>query len=93
MLAEALATRRLRGATAVVSEAEDGTVTIRVNGHALAAQLYPKDHAYLEGVFDWIAAGQQARGAARLANPKITKRQKQRIRTGSPLCFPAPPPG
>src|SRR5262245_51272854 len=59
---------------AIVSEAEDGTVTIRANGHVLPARLYPKDHAqldpgavvehqHLDGVFDWIAAQQQQRDA------------------------------
>src|SRR5207247_335204 len=39
VLEDTVATRRLRGATAMVSEAEDGTVTIRVNGRALPARL------------------------------------------------------
>src|SRR2546428_7762085 len=46
VLEDNVATRRLRGATAVVSEAEDGTVTIRVNGRALPARLYPTEHAH-----------------------------------------------
>ena len=73
----------------MVSEAEGGTVTIRVNGRALPARLYRKDHAqlapgvvvdypHLDGVFAWIAAQQQERDAARLANPKISRREKQR---------------
>jgi len=103
VLEDNVATRRLRGATAVVSEAEGGTVTIRVNGRALPARLYPKDHAqlapgvvvdypHLDGVFAWIAAQQQARDAARLANPKISGREKQRIRAGSAPRTPAPSP-
>ena len=104
VLDDSIATRRLRGATALVSEAEDGTVTIRANGHRLAARLYPKDHAqldpgviveyeHLDGVFAWIAAQQQERDAARLANPKISGREKQRIRAGSAPRIPAAPPG
>jgi len=104
VLEDAVATRRLRGAMAVVSEAEDGTVTIRVNGRVLPARLYPKDHAqlapgvvvdypHLDGVFAWIAAQQQERDAARLANPKISEREKQRIRAGSAPRTPAPSPG
>ena len=100
MLEDAVPTRRLRGATAVVSEAEDGTVTIRVNDRVLPARLYPKDHAqldpgvvvdypHLDGVFAWIAAQQQERDAARLANPKISGREKQRIRAGSAPRTPA----
>ena len=104
VLEDAVATRRLRGATAVVSEAEDGTVTIRVNGRVLPARLYPTEHAHLDpgvvveyphldGVFAWIAAQQQERDAARLANPKISGREKQRIRAGSAPRIPAPSPG
>src|SRR5881296_1538804 len=100
VLEDAVATRRLRGATAVVSEAADGTVTIRVNDRVLPARLYPKDHAqldpgvvvdypHLDGVFAWIAAQQQERDAARLANPKISGREKRRIRAGSAPRTPA----
>src|SRR5205823_4452562 len=35
LLEDSVATRQLRGATATVSEAEDGTVTIRANGRLL----------------------------------------------------------
>lgn len=101
VLADSVATRRLRGATAIVSEAEDGTVTIRANGRVLAARLYPKDHAqldpgavvehkHLDGVFAWIAAHQQERDVTRLASLKISRREKQRIRASSPPRFPAP---
>jgi len=104
VLEDAVATRRLRGTMAVVSEAADGTVTIRVNGTVLPARLYPKDHAqldpgvvveykHLDGVFAWIAAQQQARDAARLASRKLTGREKRRLRTGDPVRTPAPPPG
>ena len=104
VLEDGVATRRLRGATAVVSEAADGTVTIRVNGSVVPARLYPRDHAqldpgvvvehkHLDGVFAWIAAQQQARDVARLASPKITRREKQRLRAGSALRIPAPLPG
>jgi transposase len=104
VLKDSVATRRLRGAVAVVSEAEDGTVTIRANGRVLPARLYPKDHAqldpgrvvehkHLDGVFGWIATQQQQRDAVRLANPKVSGREKQRIRAGSTPRIPAPPPG
>jgi hypothetical protein len=103
VLQDSVATRRLRGATAVVSEAADGTVMIRVNGTVLPARLYPKDHAqldpgvivehqHLDGVFAWIAEQQQQRDAARLASPKLTGREKRRIRTGAPIRTSAPPP-
>ena len=102
MLEDAVANRRLRGATAVVSEAEDGSVTIRANDRVLAARPYPKAHAHLDpgavvehkrldGVFAWIAAQQHERDAARLANPKITLREKQRLRAGSAPRIPASP--
>src|SRR5205809_884351 len=48
VLDDTVATRRRRGATVVVSEAEDGTVTMRINGRVLAARLYPKGHAQLD---------------------------------------------
>ena len=103
VLEDSIATRRLRGATAIVSEAEDGAVTVRANGQVLAARLYPKDHAqldpgvvvdhkHLDGVFAWIAAQQRERDALRLASPKISRREKQRIGTGSPLRIPAVSP-
>jgi hypothetical protein len=96
VLADSVENRRLRGATALLSEAEDGTLTIRANGRVLASQLYPKDHARvapgevvdhkrLDGVFAWIVTQQRERDAARLANPKITLRDKKRIRAAAPL--------
>jgi hypothetical protein len=103
VLEDSVATRRLRGTTAVVNEAADGTVTIRANGTPLPARLFPKDHArldpgvvveskHLDGAFAWIAAQQQQRDAARLANPKLTGREKRRVRTGVPVRTPASPP-
>src|SRR4029077_4064865 len=100
VLEDSLAIRRLRGAMAIVSEAEDGTVTIRANGRLLPARLYPKDHAqldpgavvehkHLDGVFAWIAAQQEPRDAVRLTNRKISLREKHRIRTGSAPRIPA----
>jgi transposase len=96
VLEDSVANRRLRGATALLSEAEDGTLTIRADGRVLASQLFPKDHARLapgevvdhkrlDGVFAWIAAQQRERDAARLANPKITLRDKKRIRAAATL--------
>ena len=103
VLEDSVATRQLRGAMAIVSEAEDGTVTIRANGRVLPARLYPKDHAqldpgvvvehkHLDGVFAWIAAQQQERDAVRLASRKISRREKQRISAGSALRIPAVSP-
>ncbi len=100
---DSVATRRLRGAVALVSEAENGTVTIRAHGAVLPARLYPKDqaqldpgvvveHEHLDGVFDWIAAQQRERDALRLDSRKITRREKQRIRAGVGLRAPAPLP-
>jgi hypothetical protein len=103
VLEDSVATRRLRGASSIVSEAEDGTVTIRANGRVRPARLYPKEHAqldpgavvehkHLEGVFAWIAAQQQERDVSRLANPKISQREKQRIRVGAAPRIPAASP-
>jgi len=104
VLEDTVGVRRLRGATALVSEAEDGAVTIRANDRVLTARLYPKAHAridpgavvehkHLAGVFEWIAAQQQERDAARLANRKISLREKHRIRAGSAPRIPAVSPG
>jgi hypothetical protein len=43
------------------------------------------DHKRLDGVFAWIVTQQRERDAARLANPKITLRDKKRIRAAAPL--------
>ena len=66
VLADTVPNRRLRGTTATVHEAADGTVT--------------------------IAAQQQARDAVRLASPKISRREKERIRTGAAPRTPASSP-
>jgi hypothetical protein len=95
ILEDSVENRRLRGATALLREAEDGALTIWANGRRLAAHRHGKDHAeldpgvvvdhkHLDGVFEWIAAQQRERDAARLANPKITLRDKQRIRAATP---------
>jgi hypothetical protein len=97
VLEDSVANRRLRGATALLSEAEDGTLTIRADGRVLRSRRYPKDqarlapgsvvdHKRLDGVFAWIAAQQRERDAARLANPKITLRDKKRIRAAATLA-------
>jgi hypothetical protein len=98
LLEDSVENRRLRGATALLREAEDGALTLWANGRRLAAHRHGKDHAqldpgvvvdhqHLDGVFAWIAAQQRERDAARLANPKITLRDKKRIRAAA-----TPPP-
>jgi hypothetical protein len=95
VLEDTVANRRLRGSTALICEAADGTVKIHGNGHALPYRLHPRDqaqlvpgvvvdHKRLDGVFAWIAAQQRERDAARLANPKITLRAKKRIHAATP---------
>ena len=85
-----------------VREAEDGSVTLHAQGRPLAARLFPKDHAqiapgavvaypHLAGALTWIAAQQRERDQARLANPKLSGREKQRLRAGRPLRVPASP--
>ncbi len=102
VLTDTVATRRLRGATVEVREAEDGSVTLHAQGRPLAARLFPKDHAqiapgaivaypHLAGALTWIAAQQRERDQARLANPKLSGREKQRLRAGRPLRVPASP--
>lgn len=48
------------------------------------------EHKHLDGVFEWPAAQQQERDAVRLANPKITLREKERVGTGAALRTPTP---
>src|SRR5262245_30001964 len=48
------------------------------------------EYPHLDGVFTWIAARQCERDAARLTNPKVSGREKQRLRAGTPLRAPAP---
>jgi len=66
VLEDTVANRRLRGATALIREAVDGTVAIHGNGHTLPYRLHPRDqaqlvpgvvveHQHLDGVFAWIA--------------------------------------
>jgi hypothetical protein len=94
LLEDTVENRRLRRTSALVSETADGTVTIRGHGRVLPYRLHPRDqavlvpgvvvaHEHLDGAFAWIAAQQRERDAARLANPKITLRAKQRIRTAA----------
>ncbi len=96
IIEDTVVTRRFRGATAVVSEAADGSVTIRAHGTVLPARLFPKDHAqldpgrvveltHLDGAFAWIAAQQQERDAVRLASKQLTQRAKKRIQKGAPV--------
>lgn len=91
VIEDSVENRRLRGTTALVREAADGSLTLWAQGRRLVSQRHRKDHAqldpgivvdhkHLDGVFDMIAAQQRERDAARLANPKITRRNKQRIR-------------
>lgn len=91
VLEDSVDNRRLRGTTALISEDAESRVTIRANGRVLAARRFAKDHAelepgtivdhkHLDGAFAWIAAQQQARDAQRLANPKLSLREKQLLR-------------
>ena len=100
VLEDSVENRRLRRTTALVSEAADGTVTIRGDGRVLAYHLHPRDHAqlvpgvvvehkHLDGVFAWIAAQQHERDAARLANPKVTLRAKKRLRAAASSSYSA----
>lgn len=96
VLEDSVDNRRLRGATALISEDAESRVTIRVHGRVLAARRFAKDHAelepgtvvehkHLDGAFAWIATQQQARDAQRLASRKLTLREKQLLRA-DPTC-------
>ena len=95
VLEDSVENRRLRGRTIRVSEDATNPVTLRAAGRLLTAQLFPKDqarvepgtiveHQHLDGVFEWIAAQQQARDAARLAGSKLTRREKKHLRPTPP---------
>lgn len=103
VLEDSVATRRLRGATVLVCEAADGTVTLRVHDRIVPARLFPKDHAqlhpgavvahkHLDGAFAWITQQQQARDAERLANGSLRVRERRRVRAGQPVRTSPPAP-
>ena len=82
--------RRLRGARATVCEYESGEVVLLYEGRRLAYRVHPKDNARiaqgtivenkrLDAVLKAIAEQQQQRDRRRLANPKISLREKDRI--------------
>jgi hypothetical protein len=87
-------TRRLRGATANVHEHEDGTVVIRCGGTNLNYRVHHKETArisqgtivenkHLGAAFEFIAAKQKERDAKKLANPKVTLREKKRMKAAA----------
>jgi len=91
LLEDSVATRRLRGATAVVREDAGGTVTITCIGTVLPYRLHRRDtarvapgavvpHKRLGAVFAQIAAQQRERDAEHLASRKVSLREKKRIR-------------
>lgn len=82
--------RRLRGARATVCEYESGEVVVLYDGRRLSYRVHPKDNARiaqgtivenkrLDAVLKAIAEQQQQRDRRRLANPKISLREKDRI--------------
>jgi len=88
--------RRLRRHRVSVHEHEDGTITIHHAGRVLAHHAHPKDEAritqgaivgnkHLADTLEWIAEQQRQRDRERLANPKITLREKKRIRMAADL--------
>jgi len=88
--------RRLRRHRVSVHEHEDGTITIHHAGRVLAHHAHPKDEAritqgaivgnkHLADTLEWIAEQQRQRDRDRLAKPKITLREKKRIRMAADL--------
>jgi hypothetical protein len=84
-------TRRLRGATATVHERMDGSVTIKCADAILNYRVHQKETARISqgsivenkrlgAAFELIAVQQKQRDAKKLANPKVTLREKKRIR-------------
>jgi hypothetical protein len=88
--------RRLRRHRVSVHEHADGTITIHHAHRVLAHHAQPKDEARitqgaivgnkrLADTLEWIAEQQRQRDLDRLANPKITLREKKRIRMAADL--------
>ena len=77
VIADTPAHRRLRGHRVTVHEHADGTITIRHAGRVLPYRAQPKETAR-------ITPGAIVEHK-RLANPNLTLRQKQRIRTAAGL--------
>ena len=88
--------RRLRRHRVAVHEHEDGTITIHHAGRVLAHHAHPKEAARitqgaivenkrLADTLEWIAEQQRQRDRHRLVNPKITLREKKRIRMAADL--------
>jgi transposase len=88
--------RRLRRHRVSVHEHADGTITLHHAGRVLGHHAHPKDQARitqgaivenkrLADTLEWIAAQQRQRDLDRLANPKITLRERKRIRMAADL--------
>lgn len=90
-------TRRFRGARAEIHEYEDGTVEIQCQGHAIPYRIHHKETARISpgdvvenkrlgAVLEWIADQQKQRNEQSLANPKVSLREKKRIRQAAANC-------
>jgi hypothetical protein len=88
--------RRLRRHRVSVHEHADGTITIHHAHRVLDHHAHPKDEARitqgaivgnkrLADTLEWIAEQQRQRDRDRLVNPKITLREKKRIRMAADL--------
>ncbi|MFT4571520.1 MAG: hypothetical protein ACI91F_002411 [Candidatus Binatia bacterium] len=88
--------RKLQGSRATVSEYESGDVVLLHDGRRLNYRVHPKDNGRvgqgsmvenkrLDAVLQVIAKQQKRRDSTRLVNPKITLRDKARIRQAAGL--------
>lgn len=91
VIEDSVENRKLRGARATVREYETGDVGLFYDERRLNYRVHPKDNARvtqgsivenkrLEATLRWVTKQQRERDQERLANPKITLRDKERIR-------------
>ncbi len=103
VLTDTVATRRLRGATVDVREAEDGTVTLHAQGASAGGPPLPeRSRADRSGSRRRVPASRRrlrpgsrrsSASATRRGSPipSSARREKQRLRAGRPLRVPASP--
>ena len=91
ILEDTVENRKLRGHYVAVHEHENGTLTISHAGRMILFRAHAKDVARISqgaivenkrlgAALGWIAERQRERDLERLANPKISLRQKKQIR-------------
>lgn len=94
VLEDTVENRKLRGHHLTVHENQDGEITIRHAGRVIRHRAHAKDEARisqgdivenkrLDAALSWIAERQRERDVEQLADPKISLRNKTRIRAAA----------